>query len=57
MLCMPAVKHSVMGRITREATVSLGLPRRRAGPAVTVRLMRTAGVLCVRSCLLVSKDH
>jgi hypothetical protein len=52
MLCMPAVKHSVMGRITRGDRSSLGLPRRAAaaGPAVAVRLMRTAGVLCVRSC-------
>ena len=52
MLCMPAVKHSVMLAVSREATVSLGLPtgRAAAGPAVAVRLLRTAGVLCVRSC-------
>ena len=56
MLCMPAVKHSVMGRITRGGrSLWQGLPRRRGSGGRGAAYADIRGAVC--AVVLVSKEH
>jgi len=56
MLCMPAVKHSVMGRITRgDGALWQGLPRRRGSGGRGAAYADIRGAVC--AVVLVSKEY
>ena len=56
MLCMPAVKHSVMGRITRGGrSLWQGLPRRRGSGGRGAAYADIRGAVC--AVVLVSKEY